>query len=262
MPEVLEVERYRELAEGVVGRPVAKVVVPDPHCLADPTTQAGLRRALVGVPFERARRHGKLLLLDQPGVSLGLRFGMTGGLLVDEELAIDRLIYAPAEIGEQWIRFRLYFADGGQLSLHDPRRFGRVQLDPDESRLGPDVLSLTEGDLRTALAVRAGPGPALKARLLDQSKLAGVGNLLADEILWRADLAPDRPCASLDRTEERRLHRVMQRTLAELTERGGSHMGDLMDERHPGGHCPRDGTELVRTVVGGRTTFWCPGHQR
>jgi formamidopyrimidine-DNA glycosylase len=102
---------------------------------------------------------------------------------------------------------------------------------------------------------------ALKARLLDQSRLAGVGNLIADEVLWRAGLAPARPANSLTANELRRLHRHVATGLADLIRRGGSHLGDLQPERRPGGHCPRDHAELSRGVVGGRTTWWCPRHQ-
>ena len=109
-----------------------------------------------------------------------------------------------------------------------------------------------------AAALRGSEAP-LKARLLDQSRVAGVGNLIADEVLWRAGLSPLRPAGSLSPAEVRRLHRHLRRTLDDLIERGGSHLGDLMEERHPGGRCPRDGTELVRSTVGGRTSLVVPG---
>jgi len=91
--------------------------------------------------------------------------------------------------------------------------------------------------------------------------VAGIGNLIADELLWRAALSPLRPSDSLNRNEIRRLHRHLGRTLADLMSAGGSHTGQLMDERHTGGRCPRDGTELTRSTVGGRTSWWCPDHQ-
>jgi formamidopyrimidine-DNA glycosylase len=134
-----------------------------------------------------------------------------------------------------------------------------VQLDPYEDRLGPDALSITLASLRHALE---GSTVALKARLLDQTRLAGVGNLVADEALWRASLSPLRPAGSLTPADIRRLHRHLRATLDDLLARGGSHMGDLLPARHPGGMCPRDGTPLVRATVGGRTTWWCPAHQR
>jgi formamidopyrimidine-DNA glycosylase len=100
----------------------------------------------------------------------------------------------------------------------------------------------------------------LKARLMDQERVAGVGNLLADEILWRAGLAPGRRTPLTD-DELRTLHRELRATLRQLGRRGGSHLGELMEERIASGRCPRDGSELVRETVGGRTTYWCPAHQ-
>ena len=82
-----------------------------------------------------------------------------------------------------------------------------------------------------------------------------------DEILWRAGLDPGRRGGSLTDTELRALHKALRATLRQLGRRGGSHLGDLMEERRPGGRCPRDGTELRRGTVGGRTTWWCPAHQ-
>ena len=262
MPEILEVEFYRALAEQALDREIARVWMVDARYGRGGTTPQRLRAALVGHSFSAARRRGKLLLLDTDGgPTLGVRFGMTGGLVVDGQQALDRLRYGPGVFEEKWVRARITFGDGGQLVLHDPRRFGSVEIAPDESRLGPDALTVTRRELRAALATGAGLTHApLKARLMDQERLAGIGNLLADEILWRADLAPGRR-TPLDDEELRHLHTVLRATLRQLMRRSGSHMGDLMEQRHAGGRCPRDGTELRREVVGGRTTYWCPAHQ-
>ncbi|HWF14795.1 MAG TPA: DNA-formamidopyrimidine glycosylase family protein [Acidimicrobiales bacterium] len=263
MPEILEVERYRALAEKALHRPVAKAWMIDARFGRGGTTPQRLRAALVGSQFIAARRRGKLMLLDiDDGPTLGVRFGMTGGLVVDGQQALDRLRYGPGVFEEKWVRARVDFTDGGLLEVHDPRRFGSLELAPDESRLGPDALTATPTDVRAALAVppRAGPVAPLKARLMDQERLAGVGNLLADEILWRAGLDPGRR-TPLEDDELRALHKSLRSTLRQLDRKGGSHMGELMEERQPGGHCPRDGAELVHAQVGGRTTYWCPQHQ-
>ena len=97
---------------------------------------------------------------------------------------------------------------------------------------------------------------------MDQHRLAGLGNLLADEILWRAGLDPARPAGTLDASEVTALLRTIRRTLKLLMARGGSHTGDLQIARQRGALCPRDGTPLERRRVGGRTTFSCPEHQR
>ena len=264
MPEILEVERYRTLAEKALHRPVSSVWMVDSRYGRGGTTAHRLRSALVGRQFVAARRRGKLMLLDtDDGPTLGVRFGMTGGLAVDGQQALDRLRYGPGVFNEKWVRARVGLADGGQLELHDPRRFGSLELAPDESRLGPDALTASLADVRAALAVdpaRHGPVAPLKARLMDQKRLAGLGNLLADEILWQAGFDPARR-TPLDDGELRALHKALRSTLRGLDRRGGSHTGTLMEERVPGGHCPRDGAELLHAQVGGRTTYWCPEHQ-
>ena len=97
---------------------------------------------------------------------------------------------------------------------------------------------------------------------MDQRRLAGLGNLLVDEILWRSSLDPARMAGSLDDRELRRLHRHLRRTLTELLERGGSHMGDLMPARARGAVPALCGGELRRRTIGGRTTYSCAAHQR
>jgi formamidopyrimidine-DNA glycosylase len=133
-----------------------------------------------------------------------------------------------------------------------------VEVDPDEDELGPDVFTITPGQLRQRVLVGAQP---LKARLLDQSRVAGIGNLIADEVLWRAGLDPARRADSLDDNEVRRLHRHLRKVLADFVADGGSHTGRLQPSRTRGGHCPKDGAELLRREIGGRTTFSCPQHQ-
>jgi formamidopyrimidine-DNA glycosylase len=257
VPELPEVEAYRRLAERALGRRIVAVNAPDQWYLkggADPST-------LVGRTFTDCRRIGKLLLLDtdDDGPTLGLRFGMTGRLLVDGEAGVDRLLYTSDRVLDAWDRFAVRFEDGGGLRVRDPRRLGGVLLDPDVAAMGPDAATVTLGQLRRCLADSTAP---LKARLMDQARLAGIGNLLADEALWRAGLAPIRPAGSLTAAELRRLHRHVVGTVESLGGRGGSHTGDLMPERRPGGACPKDGTPLRRDTVGGRTTWWCPRHQR
>lgn len=261
MPELPEVERYRRGAEAALGRRVAAVDAGDAWMLKGATDAASLQATLVGRRFTAARRRGKLLLLDLDGggPALGLRFGMTGRLLVDGSDGVGRLQHAPAGVDARWDRFAVRFADGGDLRLQDPRRLGGVELGPDERRLGPDALTVTERELAAALDGSAVP---LKARLMDQRRLAGVGNLIADELLWRAGLSPTRPAGSLTADEVRGLHQALRSTLRLLIRRGGAHTGDLGPERRAGGRCPLDGSLLLRSSVGGRTTWWCPAHQR
>ena len=159
VPEILEVERYRSFAEQALDRPITRAWMVDSRYGRGGTTPPRLRAALVGRSFISARRRGKLLLLDTTqGPTLGVRFGMTGGLVVDGREALDRLRYGPGVFNEKWVRARITFEDGGNLLVHDPRRFGSLEIAPDEDRLGPDALSVSLRELRGALRDRPGPG--------------------------------------------------------------------------------------------------------
>lgn len=259
MPELVEVELYRRLAERAVGRRIVGVDAPDAWFLKGGLTPPVLVDAATGRRVTAARRIGKLLLLDTDGPTLGLRFGMTGRIVVDGVFGLDDLEYGSVRDEPAWDRVTFRLEGGGDLRIRDPRRLGGVLLEPDESRLGVDAREATLRDLRAALA---GSATAVKARLLAQDRIAGVGNLLADEALYRAGIDPARPSGALDDAEVRRLHRHLRATVEDLLVRGGSHTGDLQAERRPGGTCPRDGTPLVRRTIGGRTSWACPAHQR
>ncbi len=158
----------------------------------------------------------------------------------------------------QWDRFRLDFADGGSLVLFDKRRLSRVRLNPGLAALGPDAGTVTEAEFRDL--VRRGT-VAVKARLLDQSKIAGVGNLLADEALWQARISPQAPAGSLSRPAVSRLYQSLQAALASAEANGGVHTGEVIAARRRGGVCPRCGAPMRQGVVGGRTTWWCSREQ-
>jgi formamidopyrimidine-DNA glycosylase len=144
------------------------------------------------------------------------------------------------------------------MALRDKRRLGRAMLEPDFSHVGPDAAEVG----RDAFRVRFGRGSApVKARLLDQGVIAGVGNLLADEILWRARLAPGRSAGELSVEELDGLRRAIRAALRHAIAHGGAHTGRLNPHRVRGGRCPRCGASLERATVGGRTTYWCPACQ-
>jgi formamidopyrimidine-DNA glycosylase len=260
LPEILEVEAAREvLAARALGREITRVHAPDTWFLKRGTTAAALRHALIGASFTAARRTGKQIVLDTstPAVRLGVHLGMSGRVIVDSVEAGDPLIYASNREVKKWHRFGVHFADGGSFMLRDPRRLGAVELDPDESRLGPDAFTLTVQQLDVALGTRTAP---VKAVLMDQQRIAGLGNLLADEVLWRAGIDPARLAVDVTADERRILQRAIRTALRVLRKRGGSHTGDL--PRDVDVPCPRDGGALQRRTVAGRTTFSCRVHQR
>ena len=259
MPELLEIETYRALADRTRGRTISAVRADDDWYLKGGTTKPELLAGLIGETVVTARRHGKLLLLETSGPVLGLRFGMTGRLLVDGAAGIERLEYSSDRDLSEWDRFGIDFGDDGTLTMRDPRRLGGVELDPDLGRLGPDAAALDTAGLDRVLAEST---TALKTRLLDQARVAGLGNLLVDDALWRAGLDPARAAGGLNPAETAALAESIAITLDELGRRGGSHTGDLQSERHRDGHCPLDGTALERRTIGGRTTYSCPDHQR
>jgi formamidopyrimidine-DNA glycosylase len=268
VPELLEAEAARAvLEERALGRRIDRVVAPDAWYLKRGLTTSGVGDALVGRKLVAARRTGKQLLLDTSGIGrsraagpvLGLHLGMSGRVVVDGESAGDPLLYASNAENPAWLRFGVGFTDGGSLWLRDPRRLGAVEIDPDESRFGPDATMIDRQKLERALGKSRAP---LKAVLMDQSRVAGLGNLLTDELLWRAGLDPAREAGGLDENERAVLLRAIRQSVRVLGRRGGSHTGDLQASRERGGVCPRDGAELLRRTVGGRTTYSCPVHQR
>ena len=247
-PELPEVERARALIESrALGRTVERVDDADTW-VCRPHSPGEIAGAIEGATLAAAHRQGKAMWVEmEDGPPLGLHLGMAGRIVIDGN-------------GSQrgWDRFTLHFDDGGSLTLRDKRRLGRVVLDPDLSRLGPEAAEVT----RNAFRERVGRGAApLKARIMDQSVIAGVGNLLADETLWRAGLSPLRKAGTLSEEELDHLRRTMRAATRRAIRLGGVHTGDLIRHRRPGGHCPSCGSALQRATVGGRTTWWCPHDQ-
>ena len=255
---MIEVEYYRRVAEQTVGRTIGRVIANDDWFLKGGTTAKALRTALRGTTITATDRIGKLLLLETDGATVGLRFGMTGRLLVDGQGPIEKLEYSSDRKNPAWIRFALGFEGGGTMQLEDPRRLGGVELAPELGHMGVDALSIKPAAFRRAVGASRAP---IKAWLLDQGHIAGIGNLLADEILWQADIDPAREARSLDDPEAKRLHTHLRRTITRLMARGGSHTGDLQIARVRGAVCPRDGAPLRRRTIGGRTTYSCSVHQ-
>ena len=248
MPELPEAERARQTLESAIGRTIAAVDDSDTY-VSRPHQPGEIAAALVGHTVIEAQRRGKFLWLEtEDGPVLGLHLGMSGHIFVDPD---DKT---------RWDRFALEFEDGGRLVLRDKRRLGRALLNPDFSHVGPDAANVGRDEFRRLI----GSGrTAVKARLLNQHAISGVGNLLADEALWQARLSPLHVTSELTTEELDRLRRVLRSAIRSAIAKGGVHTGRFVqarrgvDRREPG-RCPRDGTPLKRETVGGRTTYWCP----
>jgi formamidopyrimidine-DNA glycosylase len=177
---------------------------------------------------------------------LGLHLGMSGSVWFDADPAL------------RFKRFALTFTDGTTMFLNDPRRLGRVTLDPVRGRLGPDAMEVSLERFRDLVGRSRAP---VKARLLNQQALAGIGNLLADEALWRAGIDPRRRGVDLDPEELARLRRAVRAAIRAALKAGGTGRSAFARSRALG-VCPRHGSELSTARVGGRTTRWCPLDQR
>jgi formamidopyrimidine-DNA glycosylase len=270
VPELPEVELARSTLErAALDRRVAHVDDTD-EWVCRPHPPGEIRDALVGRSLTAAHRRGKTMWCETSGDGplLGLHLGMSGRVVVtgpdgavvghggDPVRGADGT--DPAAAAPQWYRFTLVFDDGGRMRLFDKRRLGRVRLDPPLEELGPDAGEVS----KRVLAERVGRGTApLKARLLDQSVVAGVGNLLADQLLWQARLDPHRPAGDLDADELALLHRELRRAIRSAVRHGGVHTGEVVRHRVAGGSCPRCGAPMASGQVGGRTTWWCSREQ-
>jgi formamidopyrimidine-DNA glycosylase len=284
MPELPEVETIaRQLRGLVVGRTVSGFR-SEWHRLTEPEPAELFGARLAGRRITGVRRRGKFVVLDlEGGDALIVSLRMTGQLL----------FHARDAEPHPHRRARIAFADGTALEFADTRKFGRMAiveghtLDGDEHRrrrvgeplhryLGVEPLSrrFTVRWLRDLFQRRA--RAAIKPLLLDQTAIAGVGNIYAIEALWRSRVHPLRPAGSLRTDEIERLHEALRWVLRKGIRFGGASRRDYRDARGEEGRmqrefqvygragepCPRCGAEIVRTVVGGRSTFHCPRCQR
>jgi len=270
MPELPEVETARRLiADLALGRRITGVDDADTF-VCRPHSPGELRDALTGRVLTAAHRRGKTMWCETSGLDgsagsgprgpdLGIHLGMSGRIVVT---ARDGWV---AEGGDppgraaqprkaEWDRFTLEFADGGRLALFDKRRLGRIVLNPDLDALGPDAEEVTPAEFRALISKGT---IAVKARLLDQSKIAGIGNLLADEMLWQAKVPPATPVNRMRPRAVDRLYRAMLSVLESAAAHGGAHTGEVISARRRGASCPRCGAPMVHGTVGGRSTWWC-----
>jgi formamidopyrimidine-DNA glycosylase len=270
MPELPEVETTaRGLRERVLGRTIVAIGSLDWPRMAPNATLDVLANTAVGQTIESVTRRGKYVIVGlSDDAYLVLHRKMSGNLVL-------RTVDVPTV---PHTHLTVTFDDGWRLDFVDPRKFGRIYLFLGrdaldaflDERLGPEPLEIARRDFDERLARRRG---RLKALLLDQGFLAGIGNLYADEILWAAKLHPERPVESLTPRERGRLHEMIQQVLNEAIERRGTSFSDYVDATGEQGTnqeflqvygraglpCarPNCGRAIVRLVVAQRGTWLC-----
>jgi formamidopyrimidine-DNA glycosylase len=268
MPELPEVETVvRDLvAAGLEGARITGVRIHWARTIATPSP-ARFQRALRGRVIQRLSRRGKFIVIHlSDGGALLVHLRMTGRLLLASPGPHDRVVFA--------------LSDGRELRFADPRKFGRIWLADDPATvlasLGPEPLAITPADFRRRLADRT---RALKPLLLDQSFLAGIGNIYADEALWAAQLHPLRKSDTLDAPQADRLLRAIRTVLRRGIRNLGTSLGHgKTNFRLPRGEsgrnrehlraygqtglpCPRCTTPIARILVAQRATHLCPACQ-
>jgi formamidopyrimidine-DNA glycosylase len=260
MPELPDVEIFKRYLDATsLHQRIADVDVRNGYILKDVTARE-LARELKGHRFESSRRHGKhLFVRTDDHIWLRLHFGMTGSL---EYLKNDK--QAPRHA-----RVLFVFANNHRLAFDDQRQFGQVGLlkDIDEflkkHALGPDALDLDLGEFRKILGKHRG---AVKSILLNQQLIAGIGNIYADEILFRARMHPATEIFRLDDKALAKLFRatryILKRAIAAKADVNQMPKSWLLPHRGKGGKCPRCGTKLRSAKIGGRTAWFCAHCQK
>lgn len=261
MPELPEVEIYkRYFARHALRQTIARVDVREERVLGDIRPDK-LRRALRGRSFTRVARHGKHLFADFGPQWLHLHFGMSGDLGYYRQPADE----------PRFARVVFDFSDGAHLAFEDMRLFGVLDLTPspeayiEAHHLGPDPLDpkFALRDFRKLFERRRG---AIKSLLMSQDVLAGIGNLYADESLYQTAIHPRRPVDRIRPDEAKKLFMNVRRILRDVIRRRSEGRelppNYLFRRREEGERCPLCGGTIRRTVVFGRTTYFCGKHQK
>ena len=260
MPELPEVETFKRYLDNTsLHQRIVNVEVLDAYVLKRVSARE-LALRLKGHRFENSHRHGKHLFVRADGeLWLRLHFGMTGSLQHyrrDEEAPVHaRVVFA--------------FANNSRLAFEDQRKFGEVGLLKDvddflrKRGIGPDALDSNVSQFKTIFRTHRG---SVKTILLNQQLIAGIGNLYADEILFRARMHPVTQAARLSDKDLRRLSRatryVLEKAIALKTDFNRLPKSWLLTHRGKRGRCPHCGRALKLATVGGRTSWFCAHCQR
>lgn len=257
MPELPEVESYRRYFEThALHQRIARVDVRDERVLGEVRAET-FKRRLRGREFSETRRHGKHLFANAGTTWLHLHFGMTG----------DLAYYRDRGEEPRFAKVIFELENGAHLAFEDMRLFGLVDLiaSPEQvtERLGADPLELSFPRFEALLERRKG---AIKSLLMTQEIIAGIGNLYADETLFQTGIHPRRAVDKLTGEERRGVYTAMRRILRDVIaahEKGRDWPHRYLSQhREEGDRCPKCGGTIRRTVVFGRTTYFCGAHQR
>lgn len=258
MPELPEAETLRRYLETNSLRKVIERIDIRNERILDNIFPKQLKKSLEGSRFFLSERYGKRIFLGlNDDLLLTIHLGMSGWF--------DYLSRRESEPSHT--RVLIIFADGSRLAYRDPRMFGRIGLTNSiksfirEKNLGPDALKM---DLQTYLNVISKRKGTIKAMLLDQSIVAGLGNLYVDESLFQAGIRPD--VRGLDEARLVLLFKcikdVLSTAISIKADFGLFPVTFLITRRIVGGRCPMDGVSLERIRIGGRTSYYCPYHQK
>jgi formamidopyrimidine-DNA glycosylase len=257
MPELPDVEVFRRRLVGALDKRIDAVAVQNRRVLAG-LAPGRLQADLAGHRFRAARRHGKHLFAQiDAGPWLAMHFGMTGEIKY----------FTGDDPTPDFDRLRIDFVNGAHLAYYDPRLLGRLRLidDPDrfiaDKPLGPDALD-PDFDYRGFTAVLDGARCGIKALLMDQTTIAGIGNIYSDEILFQARIHPQTKVGDLDARARQRLYRAMKAVLKKAIAREADPdrlpSNYLIPHRRAGERCPRCGGNVARVALGGRSSYFCP----
>lgn len=260
MPELPEVELFKQYLDSTsLHKKIKEVKVKNHEILGDISVKE-FENSLKGHSFLSSHRHGKYLFIQtDANLWISIHFGMTGSLKY-----FNNINKKPSHS-----RILISFNNGHYLSYDCQRKFGEVDITKTVNdfikakNLGPDVLNLDFKNLKKILEKRKS---TIKSIFMNQHTIAGIGNIYADEILFQAEINPNTKINKIDEKSLRKLFKEMKNVLQIAINRKTNHKdfpnNYLIPHRTNGGKCPKGGKDLKIIRISGRTTYYCPNHQK